>query len=82
MPCLLFFTRIKINCAALARKQIELYHLGGGISISLASGYIQVTSASSDFICKQALSVRTTELGEASGKHNSTHRKGDSLKGA
>lgn len=56
----------------MARKQIELHHLGGGISTSLASGYIQVTSASSDFICKQALSVRTTELGEASGKHNST----------
>lgn len=85
MPCLLFFTRIKINCAALARKQIELYHLGSGSSISLASGYIQVTAASSDFICKEAPGVQTTEPGEASGKHDQTpptHQKGDSLERA
>jgi hypothetical protein len=49
----------------LASQQSELHHLGGGVGVP-CSLRLQVTVASSDFICKQALGVWSAEPREIS----------------
>lgn len=71
MPCLLFFTRIKINCAAWARKQPELSHLGGGTVVPPAPGAHRFPPIPSAHRPRSGPHSR----GGASGQHNRTgHR--------